>query len=141
MSERTLERQPAIEHDLADEQAILRQIQLLRQEQEMEGLHDRVLQFEESGGIRIVSYNDYEKETVFRDPEGKEQVDVTEITVDEKNELDNMYDIVQEYEHEEMNMDDVDIPNIEFDDEKDMDDDFGRDERDDIDRDEEMDYE
>ena len=137
MSGRTLERQQTIEHTLDEDQKALREIQLIRDQQEMEGLHDRVLHFEESGGIRILSYNEHEKETVFRDPEGKERVDVDEITVDEKNELDAMYDIVEEYEREETNMDDVDILD-EPEEEKDIDDCFARD---DIDRDDGMEYE
>jgi hypothetical protein len=137
MNGRTLDRQPSIEHILADEQTALREIQLIRDQQEMEGLHDRVLQFEESGGIRIVSYNDYEKETLIRDLDGKEQVDVEELSVDERNELDSMFDIMQEYEQEEMDMDDVDIPQVEFEQEKETDDVF---ERDEIDRDDDMEY-
>ncbi|HZY40334.1 MAG TPA: hypothetical protein VFE53_26970 [Mucilaginibacter sp.] len=108
----------------------MREIRLIRNEQEMEGLNDRVLQFEESGGIRIVSYNDYAKETVFRDPEGKEQVDVMELSVDEKVELDAMYDIVSEYE--EMETDEAPI----LEEEKEIDDACSRDEIDDNDRDE-----
>jgi hypothetical protein len=71
VSERTIERQQSVDYDLAMEQQALREIQLIRNEQEMEGLNDRVLQFEESGGIRIVSYNDYEKETLIRDPSAR----------------------------------------------------------------------
>jgi hypothetical protein len=130
MSRETIERQPSIEHILAEEQKALREIQLIRNEQEMEGLHDRVLQFEESGGIRIVSYNESQKETVFRDPEGKEQVDVMELSVDEKVELDAMYDIVSEYE--EIETDEAPI----LGEEKEIDDAFSRDEIEDNDRDE-----
>ncbi|HVW97073.1 MAG TPA: hypothetical protein VHA56_13970 [Mucilaginibacter sp.] len=132
MNRQTIERQPSVEQVLAEEQKALRDIQLLRESQEMEGLNDRVLQFEESGGIRIVSYNEYEKETLLRDPEGNEHVDVEEITVDEKSDLDAMYEIVSEYE-------DIETQSIsEFEDERDLEDGFFRDdiadnERDDID--------
>jgi hypothetical protein len=122
VSERTIERQQSVDYDLAMEQQALREIQLIRNEQEMEGLNDRVLQFEESGGIRIVSYNDYEKETLIRDPEGKEQVNVEEITVDEKNEFDSIFEIISEYE--EIKNDSI----CEIDDEKEMNSDFSRDE-------------
>ncbi len=80
MSERNIERR-SIEQTLDEELKTLHDIQLLRDQQEMEGLNYRVLRFEESGGIRIVSYNEYEKETVYRDLEGKEHVGVEEMMV------------------------------------------------------------
>ncbi len=122
MGERTIERQQSVDYDLAMEQKALHEIQLIREDQEMEGLSDRILQFEESGGIRIVSYNDYEKETLFRDSEGKEQVDIEEMTIDEKNELDSMFETITEYE--EMENDDI----RDVDEEKGVDEDFSRDE-------------
>ena|SRR5580698_6431121 len=127
MSRETIDRLPSIEHILEEQQA-LREIELIRDQQGMEGLNDRVLQFEESDGIRIVSYNEYEKETIFRDPEGKEFVDIVEMSVDEKVELDTMYDIVSEYE--EMETDGA----LVIGEEKEVDIDFSRDEKDDIDR-------
>jgi hypothetical protein len=120
MNRQILERQPDIDEILAQEQRALREMQLIR-DQEMEGLHDRVLQFEESGGIRIVSYNDYEKETLFRDPDGKEQVTIEKITLDDKNELDSMFETISEYEEMANDIREVD-------EEKELDTDFSTDE-------------
>lgn len=132
MRQRTLERQQNIARTSVDDQKALREIQQIREQDEKE-FRDRILYIEESNGIKIVSYNNYEIETLFRDLEGKEQVEIEEISLDEKNQLDTMYDIIEEHEQEEMNMDDVDIPEIE--EERDELDDFSRDENDDIDRD------
>ena len=115
MSGKTLERQQSTEYLLAEEQKALREIQQIREQQENAVIQDRVLYFEESGSVRIVSYSDTLKETVSRDPEGKEHVDLEELTINEKNELDSMYDLIAEHELEEINMNDLEIP--EFDDE------------------------
>jgi len=137
MSSRTLERQQSIDHILAEEQKALREIQQIRERDEKD-FRDRILYIEESNGIKIVSYNNYEIETLFRDLEGNEQVEIEEITLDEKNQLDSMYDLIAENDREEIT-DEPDMEEIE--EEKDVDDDFERDEMDDIDHDEEMEYE
>ena len=133
MAQKTLDKQQIITRTELDEQKTLREIQQIREQDEKE-FRDRILYIEESNGIKIVSYNNYEIETLFRDLEGKEQVEIEEISLDEKNQLDTMYDTIEEHEQEEMNMDDVDIP--EFEEERDELDDFSRDDNDDIDRDE-----
>jgi hypothetical protein len=97
MNRQTVEREPSVDEMVAQEQKVLHEMQLIR-DKEMEGLSDRVLQFEESGAIRIISYNDYEKETLVRDALGVEQVEVEEISLDEKSELDSMYETISDYE-------------------------------------------
>jgi len=137
MSGRTIERQQSIEQTLANEETILRDIRLLREEQEKEGLNERVLYFEESGGIKIVSYNEYEKEIVTRDPEGKEQIEQEQITIDEKNELDSMLDFIEEHGQDDVNGDDIEFPEFVG---EEWDDRFERFEEPDNDRDDDMEY-
>lgn len=128
MAQKTLDKQQTITRTELDEQKALREIQQIREQDEKE-FRDRILYLEESNGIKIVSYNNYEIETLFRDLEGKEQVEIEEISLDEKNELDSISDTVEEYE--ENNIDDM--PELE--EEKDENDEFFRDDNDDIDRD------
>lgn len=129
MAQKTIDKQQTITRTELDEQKTLREIQQIREQDEKE-FRDRILYIEESNGIKIVSYNNYEIETLFRDLEGKEQVEIEEISLDEKNELDSISDTVEEYE--ENNIDDM--PELE--EEKDENDEFFRDDNDDIDRDE-----
>lgn len=131
MRQRTLEKPKTITPLSIEEQKALHDIQNIRGQQEMDRPSYRVMTFEELEGTKIVSYDDYTKETVGHDPEGQDYITTEEITIDEKNELDFMYDMSVENDERE---DDA----LEIEDERDEPDDFFRDDPEDIDREDDM---
>ena len=127
MAQRTLYKQQTITRKELDEQKALREIQTIRDQKAYEPAMSRVLNFDGQGLTKTVSYSDDKKETVWRDPDDQEHIVQEELTIDEKDDLDFMYDMAMENDERV-----VDDPEIGED--RDELDDFSRDDNNDIDR-------
>jgi len=94
--------------DLTEDKKALKEIEKLRQEKENHSKmkeEERHLNFEEDSGTKSISYSDFVKGTVWTDLNGITHEELTELSIDEKADLDRMYEIVEDVEISEIKSD------------------------------------
>lgn len=97
----------ALPPEPSEQEKILEEFQKIREEQIIpkDRSENRIIQFEENGQIKTVSYSEFEKETTIEGKDGFLETTISSITIEEKDQMDYMYDMINYPESESDNPD------------------------------------